>query len=126
MAIDLAMLRMMVSEPTEDVYSDELLTSMLERHPLVDYRGRKSGDADWVEDYDYNLTASEIWLQKAGALASAIDFNADGGSYSSNQLHKNAMEMASMYASRSGVTTITLHAQRLNTDEDFGEDGSIN
>lgn len=115
-----AQLRRMVDEPTETVYDDELITEFIERYPVTDERGVdpyyfvsagstvpvKTTNTDWIETYDLNAAAADIWLEKAAAIYDEFDFTADGGSYTRSQKYLNAMNQASAFKSRSRVKSL--------------------
>lgn len=79
-------LRRMTALAADDpVYTDDLLTEMLDN---------RSGDL--------NATASDIWDEKAAAVAGSFDFAADGGDYKRSQLVAHYQEEAAKYRSRAG------------------------
>jgi hypothetical protein len=99
-AEQIARLRGMIAEPTTTPYSDEALAARIEDTPKHDQDGVLPDEEGWVETYDLNRTASQIWTEKAAALAGAYDVNADGASYSRNQKYANAVKLAGLFASR--------------------------
>lgn len=106
-ASDIARLRRMVAEPgATNGYSDTVLSEAIERYPVPDSAGVYPVDedgvanTDWVFGWDLSAAASEIWTEKAAALAATYDFSADGGDFKRSQAAKQAREMASYYASR--------------------------
>lgn len=98
----------MIAEPTVTPYTDEALGARIAENPKPDADGLAPDEDGWVETFDLNRTASQIWIEKAGALAGSYDVNADGGSYSRSQKHANAVKMAGYYASRSAVRVFHL------------------
>ncbi len=71
----------------------------------------------WQPTYDLNSAAAEGWRIKAGELAVRTDFSSDGQSFSLSQAYKAAIDMAAMYAKRSGLgsfggATVPLGRQR--------------
>lgn len=121
-------LRRMIAEPTEDTYSDTLLSAAIEEHALVDERGQLPTLWDttttppsttvnpyWVPTYDLAATAADIWLEKAAALANRIDLLADGSRYSSSQLYEHAQRQARFYASRRAKTSKALIPTQLTS-----------
>lgn len=100
-AEQIARLRGMIAEPAQTTYSDAVLAERIEDNPKADADGLLPDDGGWVETYDLHRTASQIWTEKAAALAGAYDVNADGGSYSRSQKHAHAIKLAGFYASRS-------------------------
>ena len=115
-AAQLAELRRMTAEPTEAKYSDALLTTYIERWPLMDQTGQppyfiqgytKVANALWTPTYDMNRAAAEIWDEKAAALAEgSIDYSADGGQFSVRQAFQNAKNMAQTYRARRSPAVI--------------------
>lgn len=107
-------LRRMVAEPTTTTYSDAVLTEYIERYPHLDQYGETPLDdygavnANWEETYDTNAAASEIWAEKAAAVASKFDFSADGGNYSQSQQYEQFMKQARYYRSRRIPSTVRL------------------
>ena len=95
-ADQIAQLRRMVDEPTEAIYSDTVLASLIERNPTYDTDGNRPDDDDWVATYDLNRTASAVWIEKAAALSSNFNFSADGGSFHRSEAHAHAVKMAGL------------------------------
>ncbi len=95
-ADDVARLRRMTNEPTETTYTDELMAAYLEAWPLTDSNGLNpdTGGSSWVEAYDLHAAAADIWEEKAATFQEKHDFQADGASYSANQMYENAMKQA--------------------------------
>jgi hypothetical protein len=105
------------------VYTTAYLTGKIEDHPLLDARGEEAWSYDasttpptreaneaWIPTYDLHAAAAEIWDQKAAALAAtAMDFDADGASFSRNQLYENALKQARYHRARRTPTSMTLH-----------------
>lgn len=96
-ADDIARLRRMVNEPTEDTYTDELLHTYLEAWPLLDSHGRNFENDNWTEAYDLHAAAADIWDEKAALIFDKHDFSADGANYSSNQMHENAVKQSNRH-----------------------------
>ena len=103
--------RRMVAEPTQDTYTDSLLSAALMRYPLPDASGYLPTDTAWVGAWDANRAAAEVWEEKAAALAGDFDFTADGGSYQRSQAHAHMMQMARMYRARRQTGVLVLQAQ---------------
>jgi hypothetical protein len=82
---DVARLRRMVAEPTPDTYSDADLAAAIERYPVPDIDGYWPDEVDWLPSYDLALAASEIWSEKAAAVAANFDFDADGAAFQKSQ-----------------------------------------
>ncbi len=125
----IARLRRMIAEPTEATYTNEDLETLIEETACVDSDGYPPDNDNWTATYDLNKVASEIWGEKASALADEFDYNADGGNYRKNQKYQNALNLSAYYASRAKIVT---HSQNQTPVEDeYDEDftdiyGSIN
>jgi len=120
-ADQIAQVRRMVAELTTTTYSDALIEAAIERYPLMDEFGQepwiwtvvdgvqtRSENEYWVDTYDLNAAAAEIWQEKAGTLTSTTDFSADGGNYSDSQKYAQAMSQARFYLSRRSAKTVKL------------------
>ena len=111
----------MVGEVNSSTYSDAVLTEYIERAPLIDSLGRDPyvvsattppvmiANVDWVATYDLNAVASEIWSEKAGALAAQFDFSEDGQSFSRRQKYENAEKQARIYRAKRSAQAISLY-----------------
>ena len=120
----------MVAEPTVATYSDAVLTEYIERAPLIDSLGRDPyvvstttppvmiANPDWAgSPYDLNRVASEIWEEKAGALAAQFDFSEDGQSFSRAQLMAHCSDRARYYRARRSVSVIKLRPDFLEPSD---------
>lgn len=102
----IARLRRMVNESSSTPYTDEILTSYIEEHPLMDSNGHEKYDedgeldTDWIEAYDLHAAAGQIWEEKAAAVQMYYDFIADGGQFSQSRLYDTAMEQARYHFAR--------------------------
>lgn len=100
-APQIARLRRMVNEPTDaNGYTSLVLAEVIERYPLLDADGYEQGDTDWVETWDLNAAAHEIWTEKAAPKVDNMDFSADGSTFKQQQQFSNAMKMARHYGAR--------------------------
>lgn len=90
--------RLMVNEPSSATYTDDALKARIEVYPLKDSNGVASSDAAWIATYDLNQVASEVWMEKAAALANVYSFSADGASFQRAQLYDHAVAMSGHYA----------------------------
>ena len=104
-------LRRMVAEPSQDTYTDDLLTAYLTRYPLPDASGYTSDDTAWAGAWDANAAAADVWEEKAAAFAADYDFSADGGDYKRSQAHANMLQMARTYRGRRRTSALVLKAQ---------------
>lgn len=107
-AAHIAELRDYVAEPTTATYSDDDLTTVIEKYPLIDSEGREPDSSVWTATYDLNAAAANIWRRKASALAAMYDFKADGGQFSRSQLYEHAKAEARAYASRRMPSSFTI------------------
>jgi hypothetical protein len=127
-AAQIAEVRRLVAEPTVTTYSDALITTIIEKYPMIDELGSKpyywnyvAGvqtkvvNTNWIETYDLNAACSQIWREKAAAVVMHFDFNADGADYKQSQEYIQADAMARLFQSKSTIKTIT---QIAGTDAD--------
>ena len=84
-----------------DVYTDVLLTSILESYPVSDADGNEPDESDWTATYDLHAAAAQIWGEKATAHACKVDANMPGGgSYRNSQLLENAQRLEKYHNAR--------------------------
>ena len=121
-AAEISRLRRMVAEPsTTNGYTDSVLSEAITRYPVPDSAGVYPTDedgvanSDWVETYDLNAAAADVWTEKAAAVAVNYDFTADGGSFARSQGAAGAMKMASYYRARRYARGVLLKAE-INSD----------
>lgn len=130
-------LRRMIAEPTEVNYSDDDLIEMIENNAVTDQYGRSPflsdfsttpptiiPNPDWLPTYDLNRTASEIWEAEAANVADEFDFSADGGDYRRSQKYQQAINMVSLYRSRSMARSVMFKKyprERVFREPDAGE-----
>jgi hypothetical protein len=76
---EIAALRLMINEPTQDPYSDVALSALID-----------TGNG-------LNHIASTIWYQKAAKASTAVDISEAGSSRKMSDLFTHAMEMAKKY-----------------------------
>lgn len=117
----LANLRRLVAEPSTTTYSDALLTTIIEGYALMDANGQlptywtaavppvQTANPSWVEVYDLNSAASQVWQEKAAVPAADFDLSADGATYHRSQVYEQCMKQARFYAAKRRASTITLH-----------------
>jgi hypothetical protein len=112
-------LRRWVAEPTEDTYTDEILSDIIERYPVLDDDGYGPDDDDWTATYDLHAAAAEVWEEKAASLVGNYDFSADGSSFHRSQAYDQAMLQVRHHRARRRVNTITLQPEpRPEVNED--------
>jgi len=134
-AAEIARLRRLTDETTDETYADADIQEFIEEHPLIDERGEepytwdastqpptKDENDDWIPTYDLNAAAADIWEEKASAPAQDFDFNADGASYKRSQAYEHAMRQARYFRSKRSPKTIT---QRMSEKEEI-EDNIFN
>jgi len=116
----------MVDDPNDGggTYDDDALEGYIEAYPLLDALGTDpqevdftttpptiSERSDWIPNYDLHAAASDIWDEKAAALAEEFDFKADGGSYSRSQKYLQYLGKARYHNSRRSAKTIKLYVE---------------
>lgn len=116
---DVVRLRRMVAEPTEAVYTDEDLEELISLKPINDSDGLEPDNDSWVETYDLFAVASEIWMEKAGALSEEFDFSADGGNFSRSQKYQFAVKQSLYYKSRSSAYSFQMKQSPITTGFDM-------
>lgn len=109
-AAQVARLRRMIAEPTTTTYSDADLSGWIEAYPVADDDGNDPDHADWTATYDIHAAASELWVEKAAAVAADFAFSADGGSYSRDQVYAQYMKQARHHAARRRAGTAKVYA----------------
>lgn len=78
----IAALRLLIAEPTDEMYEDEMLGAAL------DLLGGSQ-----------EMAAASIWTQKAASYATLVDVSESGSSRKLSDLHKNALAMAGQFGS---------------------------
>ena len=131
---NLAALRRMINEPGTTTYTDALLTTLIEAHPVPDARGvdpwqwdytttppTREANENWTATYDLNVTAAEIWEEKAAVVACDYTTETDGAVLNRNQVYEQYMKIAQRFRSRRvpGVLN-TVRLERVLT-----EDGTV-
>lgn len=113
-ADQIAELRGMIAEPTNALFSDAQLATHINKRAIPDEWGRPPTlgriadgtlrtNPDWVQTYDLNGVASELWAVKAGKVAAAYSFTADGASHQRSDLYAHALQQARYYRSLRAV-----------------------
>ena len=104
---DLARLRRMIDESGTATYSDAMLGSIIAYYPIPDITGQEpylysgSANTSWTATYDLAAAASDIWQEKAAALAAnSYDFTADGATFHRSQMTQGAAGQATFWRSR--------------------------
>lgn len=99
----------MIAEPTAATYSDQELSDYAERYPIPDENGIEKDESavplsgilyTWIPTYDLNMVASEIWSEKASAVAACFDYSGDGNSMTRSQMFDHCNSRARFYKSR--------------------------
>jgi hypothetical protein len=134
-AAQIAQVRRMVNESGTTTYDDDAISTYIEVYPLLDERGEapytwdttttpptQEANDDWIDTYDLNAAAADIWQEKAAIVAQDYDFKADGGSYSRSQVTQAYMAQSRYYRARRRPGTITLHKW---PDEDSASDEDL-
>ena len=112
--------RRMVAEPDSNVYTNEIVEKIIKRNAINDSDNRTPDNPAWTPTYDLNATASDIWEEKAGAVADEIDFNADGGSFQRSQKFTMYMRQAARYRSKSVAKTSDIKLEAMQNVNHLG------
>lgn len=86
-----AQLRLMVAEPDETTYTDDMLSVLIDSYALT--------DLPLVE------SAYSVWVQKAASYADLVDISEGGSSRKNGDLHKRALTMADLYKGQLDAAT---------------------
>ena len=130
-AAQIAQVRRMVNEPTEDTYDDDLVTTYIEAYPLLDELGEEpytwdtstspptqDENDDWIDTYDLHAAAADIWEEKASVVSVDFAFSADGGSYSRDQKYQMYMKQCRYHRGRRKPATMIAHVYPRETTHD--------
>ena len=123
MAAQVASVRRMTDERTEENYTDEDLEALIEAQAVTDVRGELPGswdestepptwevNANWIETYDLHAAAAVIWEEKAAGLAGEYDLTAEGVVIHNSQKYDHAMDMARYHRARRVVGVVRVIA----------------
>lgn len=79
------------------------------RRGLATFNASQGGSARyaWGFSYDLNGAASDVWRQKAGHYAEAIDFSTDNHSIKRSQIAAMCLKMADKFDAMSGVPIVS-------------------
>lgn len=83
-------LRLMIAEPDDGTYNDDMLTILIDAATSV---------APLAE------AAAQVWTQKAASYADLVDISEGGSSRKNGDLHKRALTMADLYSSQVDLAT---------------------
>lgn len=119
--LQVAQVRRMVAEPTEDTYSDEVIATYIEKYPHIDEQGEypytlssdlppeQEANDSWIPTYDLHAAAADIWEEKAAVPAQDFDFSEDSvGSYKRSQVYEQYMKQCRYHRARRMPSTATL------------------
>jgi hypothetical protein len=136
-AAQILQVRRMAAELTATTYSDAAITAFIEAYPVMDERGEEpytwdtsttpptqDENDDWIDTYDLNAAAADIWEEKAAVWAAKYDFTADGGTYHRSQGFEQAQKMARHYRSRRQPGTRTM-VMRPKVETDLYDDSDL-
>lgn len=112
--------RRMVAEPDATTYTNEAIERLIKNNAVSDESGRTPENPAWDATYDLNATASDIWEEKAGAVADEIDFSADGGSFQRSQKFAMYMRQAARYRAKAVATSKTVAVDLLTKVNQLG------
>lgn len=107
-AEQIAQLRRMTAEPDVTTYSDAAVAAYIENHPVRDTYHREVTDSAWLPTYDLAGAASDIWSEKAAALAADYRVSTDGATLERNQPYEHAVERAQFWQSRSAIVDLEM------------------
>jgi len=101
-AAETTRIRSLVSESTDDVFSDvDIQTVSDAMAKVVDSSGYAPSHASYVDTYDIYLIAAELWRIKAGNFADEFDFAAEGGRFNRSQKYRMALDQSKRYSDMS-------------------------
>lgn len=103
----LARLTLMVSATSVPTLDNTELADLLELARRADRYGLYPSDTGWTGTFDLNSAAAEGWRRKAGKVAGAFSFTADGDSYSEAQVYAQCLQMAAQYGKRTVASVST-------------------
>lgn len=119
----IAELRRMVDEPTTTTYSDVLLTTYIERYPLMDERGvdpywydtstdppTQTATVGWYPTYDLHRAAADVWDEKASAVAELYDFPTREGTFQHSRQYVAYKEKMRQHLARASARSAHLVA----------------
>lgn len=120
-AAQIDQVRRWTAESTTATYTDDAIIAAIEARPVPDKRGvapfvwdytttppSQTTNTNWIETYNLNQVAADIWEEKAAAVACDYAFSADGASYSRNQKFEQYMRMAQKFRARGTLGVIEL------------------
>jgi len=123
-AAQITKVRRMTDEAGIATYTDDDIQTYIETYPLIDERGKgpygwdastdpptPDPNDDWIPTYCLYSAASDVWEEKAAAVADEFDFNADGGQFTRSQKYEQYMGQARWHRSRRAAKTIRLIPQ---------------
>ena len=58
--------------------------------------------------YNMNAAAADVWRQKAGQYATAVNFSTDNHRVDRGEIIKNCLQMAGYYNQQAGATSVTI------------------
>lgn len=105
---DIAGVRRLVAEPTDEVYDDATIREYLKRYPLRDEEDRTPDDSAWAGRWDWYAAAADIWEEKAAAYVGGFDFSADGASFSRSQVYNQMLVQARRCRSHATATSFSV------------------
>lgn len=107
----IARLRRLVAEPTDDTYTDNDFSAALQLWPLPDADGLEPDATTWAGAWDINQAAADIWEEKAAMVAGDFDFAADGGDYKRSQAYAQMTTRARSFRAKRQTGTLVLIAE---------------
>lgn len=117
--------RRMTNEPSETPYTNSIISLYIEACPVIDVNGKEQGETDWIPTYDINKAAADVWEEKAAAVQTFYDFQADGGRYTQSQLFDMAMEKVRYYRARQRAAVKSVFKSPAENSTEEVSDGLI-
>jgi len=99
-SFDVLRLRRMTAITGSAEYTDAMLLDAIQRYPVDDADGNAPYASGWTETFDLALASSEIWEEKAAALAVNFDFDADGAAFQKSQQYDHYVNQARLWKGR--------------------------
>lgn len=130
----IARLRRMVAEPDSTTYTNDDLRAVIARYPVDDDNGQSPTNGatganppapyvnpSWIPTYDLARAASEVWGEKAAALACKVDVSEDGQSIKLSQKYDHAAAQAAYWHKRRRLQSVDLVPAGTNRQSNEGE-----
>lgn len=107
-ATAIARLKRVTAATVDPKMQDADIVDALVQYALVDSAGVLPGDAGWLETYDLNGAAAEVWGWKEAAASAMVAINADGSQLNLAQITDHCRSQKLYYQNQRGWGTITV------------------